>query len=107
MSGWYSYNPLVFNTLVPILLELEQATNKVPKSIKCFPEVNYLPHVHMEDCAEFRAWAREHNAWICPWDGPEGYVKLLVDIRGIRVYAIIPEVDAGEYSSQREERDDA
>ncbi len=97
MIPGYQYKAEDFAELVPVLLELEDATGHYLRSIKCFPPVNCMPHVYMDDTPEFRAWIRRYSPRIVQMDDPKGYVKLLTPVERAVVYTLIPEADAEEW----------
>lgn len=99
MKEYQFYHVDVFRDMFEVLKELEDTLEQIPKSVKCFPTIGYFPHVHMDDTPAFRQWAKEHDAVIVPSDS-SGYVKLLVKLGSVRVYAVIP----AEYAENWGER---
>lgn len=97
MSEDYTYSPEVFRELADVLNLLQADVQQLPRSVKCFPCVNDFPHVLMEYTDAFIHWAIPKFTRIAPCDGEKGYVKLMVDIGHIRVYAIIPEDQAEKW----------
>ena len=89
MKEYQFYHVDVFKDMIEVLKELEDTLDQIPKSVKCFPTIGYFPHVHMDDTPAFRQWAKDHKAVIVPCDA-SGYVKQLVKIGSVSVYAVIP-----------------
>ena len=99
MKEYQFYHFGVFNDLVEVLKELEDALEQIPCSVKCFPTIGCMPHVHMGDTPGFRQWAKDHGAVIVPSDSA-GCVKLLVKRGSISVYAVIPAEGAEEWGER-------
>lgn len=99
MKEYQFYHVDVFKDMIEVLKELEDELEQIPVSVKCFPTIDYMPHVHMNDTPAFLQWAREHGAVIVPSDAA-GYVKLMVKRGTVRVYAVIPAEGAEKWGER-------
>ncbi len=99
MKDHQFYHVDVFRDLIEVLEELEDTLEQIPKSVKCFPIIGDMPHVHMDDTPGFRWWAKDHGGAIVPSDSA-GYVKLLVKRGSISVYAVIPAEGAEKWGER-------
>ena len=99
MNEFQFYHVDVFKDMIEVLKELEDTLEQIPVGVKCFPTIDYMPHVHMNDSPAFRQWAKDHGAVIVPGESA-GYVKLLVKRGSISVYAVIPAEGAEEWGER-------